>query len=200
VVRLYGRRVLLRPLTAQDFASYSEVRRRGEGWLVKWEPRRPAGMNDPALDRETFLLRCSARDRERQLGMGHAFGIFVDNAFTGEINLNAIQRGPMQSAYVGYWIDEQRAGRSYMPESVAVVCRFAFEELRLHRLQINIIPRNANSRRVMEKLRVREEGVAVRYLEIDGVWEDHVRYAITAEEWIARRDEFVAAWISPASS
>jgi ribosomal-protein-alanine N-acetyltransferase len=197
VLRLYGRRVMLRPLTPQDFASYSEVRRRGEGWLVKWEPRRPAGMNDPALDRETFLLRCSARDRERQLGMGHAFGIFVDNAFTGEINLNAIQRGPMQSAYVGYWIDQARAGRGYMPEAVVVVARFAFEELRLHRLQINIIPRNDNSRRVMEKLRLREEGVAVGYLEIDGVWEDHVRYAVTAEEWAVRRAELMAAWITP---
>ncbi|MFM7536307.1 MAG: GNAT family N-acetyltransferase [Acidimicrobiales bacterium] len=200
MVRLYGRRVLLRPLTVQDFASYSEVRRRNAAWLTRWEPRRPPGAADPAVDRESYLLRCSARDRERQLGNGYSFGIFVDGAFGGEINLNAIQRGPMQSAYVGYWIDEQRAGRSYMPEAVAVVCRFAFEELRLHRLQINIIPRNANSRRVMEKLRFREEGVAVRYLEIDGVWEDHVRYAITAEEWLARRDDLVAAWISPASS
>jgi ribosomal-protein-alanine N-acetyltransferase len=47
----------------------------------------------------------------------------------------------------------------------------------------------------MEKLRVREEGVAVRYLEINGTWEDHIRYGITVEEWNERREEFVAAWI-----
>ena len=67
-----------------------------------------------------------------------------------------------------------------------ILTRFAFEELRLHRLQIAIIPRNASSRRVMEKLSYREEGVAERYLEINGVWEDHVRYAITVEEWAER--------------
>jgi ribosomal-protein-alanine N-acetyltransferase len=76
-----------------------------------------------------------------------------------------------------------------------VLTRFAFEELRLHRLQIAIIPRNARSRRVMEKLKYREEGVALRYLEINGVWEDHVRYAITAEEWEDRRDELAPLWL-----
>jgi ribosomal-protein-alanine N-acetyltransferase len=105
-----------------------------------------------------------------------------------------VHRGPFQSAYVGYWIDEAHAGKGYMPESVVVVCRFGFDDLRLHRLQIAIIPRNRASRRVVEKLHIREEGVALRYLEINGVWEDHVRYAITAEEWEERRDELLAAW------
>ena len=73
--------------------------------------------------------------------------------------------------------------------------RFAFEELRLHRVQVSIIPRNHNSRRVVEKLGIRNEGVAVRYLEINGVWEDHVRYAITVEEWQERRDELSRAWL-----
>ena len=125
------------------------------------------------------------------------FGLFVDGQFAGEINLNTVQRGPFQNAYVGYWIDEAVAGRGLMPEAVVVVARFAFEELGLHRLQISIIPRNAASRRVPEKLGLRDEGVAVRYLEINGVWEDHVRYAITAEEWDERREELERDWLGP---
>jgi len=195
VIRLYGRRVLLRPLVPADFAAWSEVRIRNEAWLLPWEQARVPGMPDPTRDRESFTVRCSARDRERQLGAGYGFGIFVDNAFAGEINLNSVQRGSFQNAYVGYWIDEAWAGRSYMPESVIVLARFAFDDLRLHRLQVAIIPRNRNSRRVMEKLRFREEGVALRYLEINGVWEDHVRNAITAEEWDERRTEITAAWL-----
>ena len=140
-------------------------------------------------------MRCSARERERQLGTGYGFGIFVEGQFAGEINLSAIQRGPFQSAYVGYWIDEGHAGQGYTPEALVVLARFAFDDLRLHRLQIAIIPRNTASRRVVEKLKVREEGVAERYLEINGVWEDHVRYAITAEEWQERRDELLSEWI-----
>ena len=48
---------------------------------------------------------------------------------------------------------------------------------------------------MVEKLKIREEGVAERYLEINGVWEDHVRYAITAEEWQQRRDDLLTEWI-----
>jgi len=133
--------------------------------------------------------------REIQLGAGYGFGIFIDGAFSGEINLNTIHWGAHQSAYIGYWIDQAQAGHGYMPESVVAVMRFAFEQLALHRLQISIIPRNTASRRVVEKLAVREEGLAVRYLEINGVWEDHLRYAITSEEWVERRDALVATWL-----
>ena len=76
-----------------------------------------------------------------------------------------------------------------------VALRYGFEELALHRMQISIIPRNRASRRVVEKLELRSEGVAHRYLEINGVWEDHVRYGITAEDWEARREELEAAWL-----
>jgi ribosomal-protein-alanine N-acetyltransferase len=195
VIRLYGRRVLLRPLVVADFPQWSEVRVRNEGWLLKWEPQRVSTQPDPTRDREAFAVRCNARERERHLGAGYGFGIFVDGHLAGEVNLNSVQRGPFQNAYVGYWIDEARAGQSLMPESVVVATRFAFEDLRLHRLQIAIIPRNRNSRRVMEKLAYREEGVALRYLEINGVWEDHVRYAITAEEWAERKAELTAVWL-----
>jgi ribosomal-protein-alanine N-acetyltransferase len=64
-------------------------------------------------------------------------------------------------------------------------------------VEISIIPRNHASRRVVEKLGIREEGIAQRFLEIDGVWEDHVRYAITAEEWAAREPSLVAEWLGP---
>ena len=47
----------------------------------------------------------------------------------------------------------------------------------------------------MEVLAIREEGIAQRYLEINGTWEDHVRYGFTAEEWIERRDELTSAWL-----
>ena len=194
-LRLYGRRLMLRPLVASDFTEWSEVRRRNEDWLLKWEPQRSATMPDPARDRDAFTARCSARDRERQHGQSYAFGVFVDQAFVGEINVNNVQRGALQSATIGYWVDEARAGRGYTPEAVVTILRFAFEELRLHRIEICIIPRNTASRRVVEKLLLRDEGVALRYLEIAGTWEDHIRYAITVEEWGTRRPELQGAWL-----
>ncbi len=88
------------------------------------------------------------------------------------------------------------AGHGLAPEATVVVLRFAFEELSLHRIEVAIVPRNRASRRVVEKLDLRQEGVALRYLEIDGQWEDHVRYAMTSEEWATRREDLIATWIS----
>lgn len=193
---LFGRRVLLRPLVVTDFAAWREVRRRNAEWLTKWEPSRPPGAPDVIEDRDAFAVRCTARQRERQLGAGYGFGIFIDGMFGGEINLSSVQRGPFQSGTVGYWIDEAQAGQGYMPEAVVVVCRFAFEELGLRRLEIAIVPRNSASRRVVEKLGLREEGVSKAFLEINGMWEDHVRYGITCEEWKERRSELLERWIA----
>jgi [ribosomal protein S5]-alanine N-acetyltransferase len=195
VSTLFGRRILLRPLVASDFPAWRAVRRSNADWLTRWEAARVPGAPDVVEDRGAFEARCSARHRERMLGKGYGFGIFVGGEFAGEINLNSIQRGPFQNAYVGYWIAQEHAGNAYMSEAVVLVARFAFEDLHLHRLQIAIIPRNRNSRRVVEKLGLRDEGTALRYLEINGVWEDHVRYAITAEEWDERREELLKAWI-----
>jgi ribosomal-protein-alanine N-acetyltransferase len=195
-LELVGRRLSLRPLTSGDFEQWREVRIRSREWLVRWEPRPIIGQPDAAEDRRVFAARCGARDRERQLGTGYGFGIFVSGRFAGEINISSIQRGPFQNAYVGYWIDQAMAGNSYVPEAAVLVFRFAFEELALHRVQVAIIPRNQPSRRVAEKLDLREEGVAFRYLEINGVWEDHVRYAITSEDWWQRREEYTATWLS----
>lgn len=194
---LIGRRIVLRPLVRGDFVAWREVRRHNTDWLTRWEPQRVPGAPDVVEDKDAFASRCAARERERQLGTGHGFGIFVDGQLAGEINLNAIQRGPFQSAYIGYWVDERHAGHGYVPEAVVLVVRFAFEDLHLHRVQIAIIPRNTPSRRVVEKLEIREEGIAQRYLEINGAWEDHVRYAITAEEWALRRDELLRDWVDP---
>ena len=194
-LRLYGKRVMLRALVAPDFGAWSEVRRRNHDWLTVWEPRRSAILPDPVHDRDAFGARCHARERERSLGTGYAFGLFVDQRFAGEVNLNNVLRGAMQSATVGYWIDEEQAGHGYVPEGVVVVARYAFEELRLHRLEVCIVPRNRASRRVVEKLDLRDEGTAERLLEIDGTWEDHVRYGFTAEEWSQRREELAAAWL-----
>ena len=195
-LRLFGRRVMLRPLTPNDFAAWREVRTRNESWLVPWEPLRSTTLPDPTRDRSAFEARCSARERERSADHAYPFGVFVDQQFAGEININNVTRGALQGATVGYWIDQARAGNSYISEAVVVATKFAFDELQLHRLEICIVPRNTNSRRVVEKLQLRNEGIAERYLEINGTWEDHVRYAITVEEWAVRSSELTAAWIT----
>lgn len=193
---LHGRRLVLRTLGEGDYDEWVEVRRRCHDWLLQWEPR-PANAPHLPEDRRSFAQRCAMRERERQLGTAIGFGIFVGGRFAGELTLSSIQLGPLQSAFVGYWIDEAMAGHNYTPEAVVTLMQYAFETLKLHRLEINIIPRNTPSRRVVEKLQLRQEGVAERYLEIDGAWEDHARFAITAEEWRVRAPQLVTDWLLP---
>jgi ribosomal-protein-alanine N-acetyltransferase len=196
-LRLSGRRVHLRPLAVEDFSAWSRVRTDNDDWLTPWEPRITPGRPDVVNDPRAFAARCGARGREAQLGTGFGFGIFLGADFIGEINLSAIRRGALQSGDIGYWMDHAHAGSGYMPESVVTVFRFAFEELVLHRVEIDIIPRNQRSRRVVEKLGLRQEGLAERLVEINGVWEDHLRFAITAEEWEERQEELLQEWVHP---
>jgi [ribosomal protein S5]-alanine N-acetyltransferase len=193
-LELRGWRIRLRTLTDDDYGAWHEVRTRCRDWLLPWEPR-PAGAPPTPEDRASFAARSAARERERQMGTGYGFGIFLENRLVGEVTLSSVQRGPFQNAFVGDWVDRDVAGNSIAPEAVVVVLRFAFEDLDLHRLEIAIVPRNRPSRRVVEKLQLREEGVALRYLEIDGKWEDHVRYAMTAEEWLVRREDLLVSWL-----
>ncbi|MCL6105427.1 MAG: GNAT family N-acetyltransferase [Actinobacteria bacterium] len=206
---LYAKRIFLRPLGESDFKAWSEVRKRCLGWLMPWEPR-PAGAAPLSYDYPVFSARNAVRKREEELGMGHGFGIFLKPSggfannqsrsnstgrFIGEANLSSIQRRPFQTGTIGYWIDYQFAGNGYAPEAVVALFQFSFERLGLHRIQIAIVPRNSASRRVVDKLNLRDEGIAVRYLEINGSWEDHIIYAITLEEWLQRKSMYVLQWL-----
>ena len=179
----------------RDWDQWREVRRRGAEWLVKWEPAPAAGQPDPADDRRAFAARCGARDRERQLGTGYGFGIFVGGRFVGEINLNGVQRGPFQNGYVGYWIDEAVAGQRLHARGCVVLFRFALRGAPPPPAPDLDHPPQRASRPGGGEARPPQRGHAVRYLEINGEWEDHVRYAITAEEWAERKHQLTKEWL-----
>jgi hypothetical protein len=117
--------VTLRPLEVHDFVPWRDVRLANEDWLLPWEPMRPAGIADPARDRSAFESRCAARERERSSDYAYPFGLFVDQRFAGEVNINNVTRGALQGATIGYWIDRAQAGNGYVAEAVVLVLQFA---------------------------------------------------------------------------
>jgi [ribosomal protein S5]-alanine N-acetyltransferase len=198
---LSGPRVVLRPLEGSDFEAWRAVRIRSRDWLEPWEPMAEPGAPDPVTDAEAFRARCGAWERQRHFDTAYGFGMFLrDGTFIGEVSLGSLQRGPFQSAFVGYWVDAAHAGQGLVPEGVAVILRYGFEDLGLHRIEAAIVPRNTPSRRVVEKLGMREEGLAERFLQIRGVWEDHVRFAMTAEEWEKRRDDIAGTFLTESTA
>lgn len=192
-----GSRVMLRPLTVQDWPIWHDVRIRNREWVERWEPLPELPGPDPTDDKDAFKHRCAAWERQRQYDSAYGFGIFDIHTelLLGEVSLGTVQRGPFQNAYVGYWIDQSVAGTGLVPEAVVLVLRYAFEDLRLHRVEAAIVPRNEPSRRVAEKLGFRNEGISIRFLQIRGVWEDHVRYAMTHDEWAERREPLLQRWV-----
>jgi ribosomal-protein-alanine N-acetyltransferase len=109
-----------------------------------------------------------------------------DGAIVGFFNLSQIVRRGFQSAYLGYAVGTPYAGQGYMTEGIRLVLRYAFLTLRLHRVEANIQPSNANSIALARSAGFRREGFSPRYLKIGGRWRDHERWAILAEEWRAR--------------
>jgi ribosomal-protein-alanine N-acetyltransferase len=110
------------------------------------------------------------------------FVIEYQGRLVGQLTVAGITWGSMCSGHIGYWVDQAVAGRGVMPTAVALVTDHCFRAVGLHRIEVCIRPENGPSRRVVEKLGFREEGLRPRYLHIDGAWRDHLVFALTAEE------------------
>jgi ribosomal-protein-alanine N-acetyltransferase len=133
-------------------------------------------------------LELDLDQRSWAAGSAYAFAVLDTeeaDRLIGRVALSNVVRGPWQNATLGYWIDKDSLGKGHATRAVRLVLRFAFEHAGLHRVQPAIIPRNTRSVRVAEKAGFRLEGRALRYLKINGTWEDHDVYALTSEDWDA---------------
>jgi ribosomal-protein-alanine N-acetyltransferase len=178
-VWLVDREVAVRPLVASDHDAWRVARRRNAAWLVPWDATVPPGGEARPTSFRQLVRRLTKQARQ---GTTYPFAIDVDGRFVGQVTVNNIVRGSAQFASVGYWLDQDVAGRGVMPRAVAMVIDHCFFTAGLHRVEIAIRPENSNSLRVVEKLGIREIGYAPKYLHIDGDWRDHRIYAVTKEE------------------
>ena len=105
-----------------------------------------------------------------------------DDAIVGLFELSEVVRGSFQNAYLGYWVGAPYAGMGYMRDGMQLALRFAFSELRLHRVEANIQPSNRRSLALAKAAGFRREGFSPRYLKIGGRWRDHERWAILADD------------------
>ncbi len=182
--RVATERLILRPPRPGDVPELRRLLRKNAAHLAPW-----SSLNAPGEDPASLTVLSKAVLGERRAWRQDSKYVLLLTArakgapVVGRVALSQVYRGPMQSAYLGYWIDAEQQGQGLMTEAVRATLGFAFGAARLHRVQMNVMPRNAASHQVLAKLGVRSEGIALKYLEIAGVWEDHVMYAITAEEW-----------------
>ncbi|MGW0983414.1 GNAT family N-acetyltransferase [Streptomyces xiamenensis] len=182
-VELRDGEVGLRPIRQRDQRSWREVNQRNREWLRPWEatiPPPPPG-HLPG-HRPTYRQMVRHLRAEAHAGRMLPFVVLYQGRLAGQLTVAGITWGSMCSAHLGYWIDQDVAGRGVMPAAVAMATDHCFRSVGLHRVEICIRPENMPSRRVVEKLGFREEGMRPRYLHIDGAWRDHLIFALTADE------------------
>jgi ribosomal-protein-alanine N-acetyltransferase len=177
---LHTERLVLQPGDRSKAGQVLDYMLRNQAFLREWEPARSPDFFTLETQRDLIagdLLQMEAG----QLAKFWMYKRGEPGHIIGSIALNNIVRGAFQSCHLGYRLDHEEVSKGYMTEGVACIVRYAFEELKLHRIEANIMPRNAASLKVVEKLGFRPEGLARKYLRINGKWEDHIHMVLLNE-------------------
>jgi ribosomal-protein-alanine N-acetyltransferase len=173
---LRGKNIDLRAPRRWDQRQWMDVRRVSKEFLQPWEPTWPAD----GVEKTAFRRRLRRFTADWNSGASYPFFIInrKTNDLLGGITLSNLRRGVTQTATVGYWIGLPYARCGHMAEAVSLLLDYAFDDLRLHRVEAACLMHNEPSRKLLLKLGFTEEGVARQYLCIDGRWQDHRTFGI----------------------
>ena len=180
-VQLDGAQVYLRPPQAGDWRVWAELRAASRAFLEPWEPRWAEG----ALTRAAFRRRLRRQAREARDDVAYSFFVLRrhDHALVGGVNLSNVQRGVAMSCSVGYWVGKDFARQGLMGDALDAMMPFVFKKLALHRIEAACLPTNLASEGLLRKLGFQREGYARRYLRINGEWQDHLLFALLADDY-----------------
>jgi len=169
-----GMAVYLRPLDTDDAMESLRLQTENRDFFETYSMTRDAEVY--TLEGQMQLIK----RQNVQKDQGYFFGIFKndDDTLIGTISLFQVNRGSLQSAFVGYFLDKKYNGKGYATEAVQLISKFSFHDLKLHRLEAGAMPRNLASIRVLEKTGFHKEGIAQKNVKINGKWEDHQMLAL----------------------
>jgi len=170
---IVGNKVLLRAPTIKDRAEFIALNRASR--------RFHRGLVSPPTTAEQFAAFLERSNTETSLCV--FICLVTDRSIVGAMSLSQIFRGGFHNAYLGYYVGARYANEGYMTEALELLLRYAFSQLKLHRLEANIQPGNVASIALVKRAGFRKEGYSPRYLKISGRWQDHERWAILAEDW-----------------
>ena len=178
---LIGDRIMMRPPALSDWQDWAAVRENNFDHIQPFDPKWPKD----AYTQDLFKRRTYRQSREWALGRANAFLIFTKDhrRLIGGMNINNICRGSAQFASIGYWIDKEFEGQGYMAEAIRLTLHYCFEVLLLHRVNASCLPHNERSQKTLLNAGFKKEGFAEKYLQINGVWEDHELYGLCVENW-----------------
>ncbi|MDA8067641.1 MAG: GNAT family protein [Actinomycetota bacterium] len=168
----------IRPVGPDDADELAALLTANRDFLSRWEPTRPDTYFTPAGQRA--LIEDAARSRASDRLFPYV--ILADGELIGRITLSNVIRWNFQSCNIGYWVSERHNRRGHATDAVRQVCRVAFDELGLHRVEAGTLPTNAASQRVLVKTGFTKLGIAPKYLKIAEAWEDHILFQRIADD------------------
>lgn len=168
--------LILRPADVSFAETLLNYYIRNKDFLERFEPKR----DEVFYTCEGQSTQLQSEMAETQNKQSYHFYISEKNSseIIGSVGLNSVVWGCFLSCFIGYKLDGQLINKGYMTQAVRAVADFTFQNLHLHRIEGNVMPRNMASRRVLEKCGFAEEGLAKQYLKINGIWEDHIHMVL----------------------
>jgi [ribosomal protein S5]-alanine N-acetyltransferase len=176
-----GSEVYLRYPRIADYKVWARLRHESRDFLTPWEP----SWASDELTKGAFRRRIKRYQKESRFDSAYAFFVFrsSDDSLVGGCTLSNVRRGVTQCCALGYWIGERFARQGLMYDAVrAALIPFVFSTLGLHRIEAACLPTNEASQNLLVKAGFRQEGIARRYLQINGEWRDHVLFALLEDE------------------
>lgn len=147
--------------------------KRNRSFLESFEPVRSEEFF--SLEYQQAVLKKEMSEYEERTAFRfYILSVEQPEKIIGIIGLNNVVWGAFCSAFLGYKLDKDFVNKGYMSMAVGMLTKYAFEELGLHRIEANVMPKNKASLRVLEKNHFVNEGISKYYLNINGVWEDHI--------------------------
>ncbi|MDR6549212.1 GNAT family protein [Paenibacillus qinlingensis] len=175
-------RIYIRFLDVSDTDDMLDLMLRNRQLFEGVSPKRNESFYTKEVQEKSILTSNSQREEDKR----YAFGIFLKETqqLIGDIALFEVQRGPHQKCILGYSMDQAHNGKGYMTEAIQLILKYAFEEVGLQRVEAGVMPRNVGSIRVLEKAGFQQEGLNRKLLEINGKREDHLLFAMLAEDFL----------------
>lgn len=175
-----GAGIYLRYPRMADYLAWARLRAESREFLTPWEPI----WADDELTRGAFRRRIKRYQKETRLDSAYVFFVLreSDDALIGGCTLSNVRRGVTQCCTLGYWMGEKFARQGYMTNALKTLIPFVFRTLGLHRIEAACLTDNEASKSLLARVGFRQEGLARRYLLINGTWADHLLFALLKEE------------------
>ena len=161
-----------RLIAVEDAPALAELVQQNREFMADWDPIRPEDYFTPEGQRRAIE---EALDSYAD-GVRVPHVILDGDRIVGRMTLSNIVRGAFQSCNLGYWVSQADNGHGLATAAVGDIMRVAFDEFGLHRIEAGTLLHNVASQRVLERNGFVRFGVAPRYLQIAGVWQDHALY------------------------